>query len=131
VRILVLDDDQVLARAIARKLKGHDVIVENDADHAVDRIVAGDWFDLVICDLNMPKRDGIEIIATIALHCGADRPTLALMSGSDEIASSSADVVLSKPFGVVEIQQLLALVAVRKVEQCIVPTQPLGRVRSA
>ena len=107
------------------------MIVENDADHAVDRIVAGDWFDLVICDLNMPKRDGIEIIATIALHCGADRPTLALMSGSDEIASSSADVVLSKPFGVVEIQQLLALVAVRKVEQCIVPTQPLGRVRSA
>jgi PAS domain S-box-containing protein len=60
-RVLVLDDEPPVAKAIARALKGGpEVVVVNDSRQALARIEGGEAFDLVVCDLMMPELSGEE-----------------------------------------------------------------------
>src|ERR1051326_7758273 len=60
-RILVLDDQEDIAEGVARMLSGHDVTVETDAVAAIAMLAAGDRFDVIISDLNMPLMTGDEV----------------------------------------------------------------------
>jgi CheY-like chemotaxis protein len=59
-RVLVVDDEPSLSRIIARTLgPEYDVSVQNSAQEALDAILAGERYDLVLCDLSMPGMDGV------------------------------------------------------------------------
>ena len=59
-RVLVVDDEAKLGKVIARTLAPeHDVLVLTSAQEALDRIVAGERFDLILSDLCMPGVDGM------------------------------------------------------------------------
>jgi len=59
--VLVIDDEPLLGRAVQRALsREHVVVVVSNAAEALSRLVAGDRYDLVLCDLMMPDMDGIE-----------------------------------------------------------------------
>lgn len=61
-RVLVVDDEPMLVRLFTRVLGvEHDVTGESDAQAALDRVVAGERFDVVICDLLMPRLSGIAL----------------------------------------------------------------------
>lgn len=61
-RIFVIDDDARVGKSIARTLEpDHDVVVMTDAKQALERIIQGDHFDAVLCDLMMPELSGMEI----------------------------------------------------------------------
>jgi len=62
-RILVVDDDEVIRASIARMLtcEGHEVAVAKDGKDGCLQCYRTQ-FDLVICDLFMPDKDGIETI---------------------------------------------------------------------
>jgi CheY-like chemotaxis protein len=61
-RILVIDDEPMMARAVQRLLDGeHDVVVSSDPRGAVEQIRAGERFDAVLCDLMMPSMSGMEV----------------------------------------------------------------------
>ncbi|MEQ8395085.1 response regulator [Thalassobaculum sp.] len=62
-RILVIDDDMIFRSflvALCRK-RHHDVVEATDGRHA-ERILADETFDLVISDLFMPDKDGLEVV---------------------------------------------------------------------
>ena len=60
-RILVLDDDERVATALQRILqRDHQVDVATDPRAALDRVRAGEAWDLVFCDLMMPEMSGME-----------------------------------------------------------------------
>src|SRR3954447_24190019 len=59
-RILVIDDEPVIQRLIARTLANCEVVGVSDARVALERIVAGERFRLVLCDLNMPGMNGMQ-----------------------------------------------------------------------
>jgi PAS domain S-box-containing protein len=60
-RILVLDDDERVASALRRILqRDHEVDVATDARAALERVRAGESWDLVFCDLMMPEMSGME-----------------------------------------------------------------------
>ncbi len=59
-RVLVIDDQPLVGRAIARVLRELDVTVLTSAEVALDRILAGERFDVVLCDIKMPGMDGIR-----------------------------------------------------------------------
>ncbi len=58
-QIAVIDDDEKLGKLLSRVLSDeHEVVVLSQAQEALDRIMAGDSFDLVLCDLILPGMSG-------------------------------------------------------------------------
>ncbi|HEY0254313.1 MAG TPA: response regulator [Kofleriaceae bacterium] len=109
-KILVIDDNAVLARSFARMLRMHDTTVETDPVKAVQRLLAGEQFDVVMCDLRMPNMDGREVLKTIRNHFAGrtGMPHIIMMSGSDEISSDELDTpVLLKPCYSTEVRAMV------------------------
>ena len=66
-RILVVDDDDAICRMLQRSLAGeHDVTTAGDGQEALELFERGDRFDLIICDVMMPRRTGPELHAAVA-----------------------------------------------------------------
>lgn len=65
-RILVVDDDEMVGRALARGLtKEHDVTVVTSGTAAAE-VLRRKAFDFVLCDLMMPEMTGMELHAAFA-----------------------------------------------------------------
>jgi len=71
-RVLVIDDDARVARSIKRLLQKHEVVLETDPEAALGRLRTEDW-DVVLCDLMMPRMGGATIYRTLA----SERPEIA------------------------------------------------------
>jgi EAL domain-containing protein (putative c-di-GMP-specific phosphodiesterase class I) len=90
-RILVVDDDEVLARAYARMLTadGYDVDVRLDGEAGVSAIQASS-FDVVLSDIDMPRLGGVALLERIRVH-DLDIP-IVLVTGSPSIETAVAAV---------------------------------------
>jgi CheY-like chemotaxis protein len=119
-RVLVIDDDSIVAASTGRVLRMYDIDVETDPRVAVARILAGEQFAVVICDLNMPSMSGREVVAEILAHYAGrdDCPAILVVSGSDELLDGDplAGVeVLRKPCGATELRTVVSsLIADRR-----------------
>ena len=59
-RVLVVDDEPLLVKLFVRVLStDHELTGETDPRAAVARIASGERFDVIFCDLQMPKISGI------------------------------------------------------------------------
>jgi signal transduction histidine kinase/CheY-like chemotaxis protein len=66
-RVLVVDDEPAIGAALRRILKPeHDVTVLTAAGEARDLIGRGERFDVILCDLMMPRMTGMELHAELA-----------------------------------------------------------------
>lgn len=106
-RVLVVEDDRSLVRALANNLKvrGYKVDLATDGASAVKR-AADKRPDLVIVDLGLPKLDGLEVIRS--LRGWAKMPIIVLSArGSEddkiEALDAGADDYVAKPFGMGEL----------------------------
>lgn len=72
-RVLVVEDEQRLVRAIERVLRGHAAVVPAPTGRAARDILLWDQdFDLLLIDVLMPEENGIELLEWI----GDNRPAL-------------------------------------------------------
>ncbi|MFP7759763.1 MtrAB system response regulator MtrA [Marisediminicola sp. LYQ134] len=101
-RILVVDDDTALAEMIGIVLRteGFDPVFCADGSGAFDAFVASKP-DLVLLDLMLPGKDGIEVCAEIRAESGV--PVIMLTAKSDTAdvvrgLESGADDYVVKPF---------------------------------
>lgn len=61
-KILVVDDEELILRAVERILsKDHDIVATLSASDALARCARGDNFDLILCDLMMPDKTGMDL----------------------------------------------------------------------
>lgn len=62
-RLLVIDDDELLRETVSLMLRsgGHEVVPAVDGADGI-RLLQEQRFDLVLCDLIMPKQAGLEAI---------------------------------------------------------------------
>jgi len=116
-RILVVDDELSLARAVAMLLERYgEVVVESSGERALERLEAGETFDIVLCDIVMPLMSGFELFRYIE----GNRPELAdkvvFMSGGRlgeaerAHADRHPDRWLSKPFDAESLEACVARV---------------------
>ncbi len=81
-RVLIVDDEPLVARAIERTLGGeHAVVVEDDAQAALARFESGEQFDLVLCDLATAQTDTVDFHAELARRWPSQLPLVAYMTG--------------------------------------------------
>jgi CheY-like chemotaxis protein len=65
-RVLVVDDEPMMVRAIQRLLEGeHEVFSTTDPVDAVAQVQAGGRFDAILCDLMMPAMSGMDVFEAI------------------------------------------------------------------
>jgi putative two-component system response regulator len=74
-KILLADDDEMVRLTVSNILEvfGHQVETAEDGTVVLD--IVDDSFDLIILDINMPKKDGFETIEELNA-LGLDIPTL-------------------------------------------------------
>lgn len=81
-RILIVDDEPEIASIVSATLRraGYDVQTAVDPEEAF-KMCAGESFDLVLSDVQMPRMNGHELARRLAQPC--PRTRVVLMSGSD------------------------------------------------
>lgn len=83
-RILVIEDDAPMARALRLKLAGagYDVTVAFDGEEAMEKAESG--HDLILLDLILPKKDGFAVLQELRAK-GDKAPIVVLTNlGQDE-----------------------------------------------
>jgi CheY-like chemotaxis protein len=71
-RLLIVDDDEVQARALVRafsRLRPDLTLLTAKSGAEATRLMAERAVDLVLTDLQMPEMDGFELVAWILSHC--------------------------------------------------------------
>ena len=122
VRILIVDDEPSVARALQRALRDHDVTVALSGREALailrDREVT--HFDVIFCDLMMAEVSGTDLYEEVVLY----RPSLAkrfvFMTGGAFTDRARAFIhrvdnpLLEKPFDIRQVQALVRDLAQRR-----------------
>lgn len=108
-RILLVEDDAVLADGLARTLQQNGYTVSHERDGlAADQWLTGTQCDLVILDLCLPKLDGFEVLRRLRER-GSKVPVL-MLTALDDVSERvrgldlGADDYLAKPFDLPELE---------------------------
>ncbi len=81
-RVLVIDDDEMVRSTVQAMLeaRGHEVTVAVDGDDGLRRL-RKQPFDLILCDIFMPNRDGIGMLREVR-RMSAGLPIIMMTGGS-------------------------------------------------
>src|SRR2546425_8309501 len=108
MRVLVVEDEVKVANALKEGLEDerYDVVIAHTGEDAFFRINT-EQFDVILLDVMLPGRDGLQILTSIRKH-GVDTPVL-LLTARDTLEDrvkgldSGADDYLVKPFAFAEL----------------------------
>ncbi len=108
MRVLIVEDERKVASALQEGLEGerYEVIVEHTGEAAFFR-ASTEAFDLILLDLGLPGRSGLDVLAALRQH-QCDVPVIAV-TARDSIADrvtgldGGADDYLVKPFAFAEL----------------------------
>ena len=126
MKILIIEDDRVLAEAIAFGLNkdGAETALESDGARAVDHPLAA-TADLIVLDLGLPTLSGLEVCQRWRTK-GITTPIIVLTARDqvdDKVAAlnGGADDYLTKPFSLEELRARLH--ALTRRTRDLLPTQ--------
>ena len=110
MRILIAEDDQVLADGLLRTLRASGAAVDHVANgsEADAALMTSQEFDLIILDLGLPKMHGLEVLKRLRAR-GNNLPVLILTAADsvDERVKGldyGADDYMAKPFSLQELE---------------------------
>jgi len=127
VRILVVEDEAVLANAIVAALQiefGGSVDLARDGRQAVE-LIDSQAYDVVVLDRTIPPPTGLQLLRLWGER--SEHPPVLMLSAWDtdhdraEALASGADDYLTKPFSIAELRSRVQ----RLIEQGSRPSQPL------
>lgn len=121
MRILLVEDEEYMAQAVAQVLGKNNYTVDlaHDGEYGLDCALSG-IYDIVILDIMLPGRSGLEILKTLRQE-GIAVPVLLLTAKGeteDKVTGLDlgADDYLTKPFEMQELLARLRVLARRKQE---------------
>jgi two-component system response regulator QseB len=127
VRVLVIEDDRMIARGLDRALRqeGHSVDGVTDGQSAAAALRTS-TFDLVLLDLGLPLKEGLEVLRE--LRGRGDSTPVIIVTARDDVESriagldAGADDYIVKPFDLDEVAARMRSVlrrAAGRAEPCI------------
>jgi CheY-like chemotaxis protein len=124
LRILLVEDDAMNVELFESALEsdGHEIVTERDGAAGEQR--ASEQFDLILLDIQLPKKTGLEVCRSLRA-CGLRIPIVALSASvlPEEVERTKAagfDEFLSKPISPRDLRA-----AVRRLGRT--PRQPFGK----
>ena len=109
MRILIAEDDQVLADGLLRALRSTGSAVDHVASGSeADAALATQEFDLLILDLGLPRLHGFEVLKKLRSR-GSTTPVL-ILTAADSVEQRvkgldlGADDYMAKPFSLQELE---------------------------
>jgi len=128
-RLLIVEDDDAIATGLALNLKlaGYTTSIARDGDDAL-RQIEGEDFTLVLLDINLPKKNGLEVLS--ALRASDNLVPVIVLSARDgefdKVAALrlGADDYVTKPFALAELLARIEAL-LRRVAQ-LAPAQPIA-----
>jgi DNA-binding response OmpR family regulator len=127
-QILIVEDDEAIVTGLSLNLRlsGHQPSAARDGDEALAQIDARD-FDLVLLDLNLPRRNGLEVLQALR---SADNlvPVIVVSARDGEVDKVAAlrlgaDDYMTKPFALAELLARIEAV-LRRVQPPVPPSPP-------
>jgi CheY-like chemotaxis protein len=115
-KILVIDDEALIREMLRQMLSrlGHRVVVASDGEEGLSAF-AQSKPDLIITDIIMPNKDGIQLITEI-FRQHPNQPVIAISGGRRAVTAEfnldsagllGAKAVLPKPFSLSQLQEAL------------------------
>ncbi len=109
MRILIVEDDKVLADALVTSMKqaGHAADCTDNGQEA-DSILSQQVYDLVILDLGLPGLDGLQVLERLRKR--GNRTPVLILTARDAVEErisgldSGADDYITKPFNLGEVE---------------------------
>jgi two-component system OmpR family response regulator len=109
MRILIVEDDRILADGLSRSLEqaGYALDCARSGEQA-DGMLAAQDYDLVVLDLGLPRMDGFEVLRRLRSR-GSRSPVL-ILTARDAVQDRvrgldlGADDYLTKPFDLIELE---------------------------
>jgi two-component system response regulator QseB len=110
MRILLVEDDPMIARTLQQALAQDGYAVDRVGDGEAARLAletAGDAYALVLLDLGLPRKSGLELLRE--LRRGGNRVRVLIVTARDAVADrvagldAGADDYLTKPFSLDEL----------------------------
>jgi PAS domain S-box-containing protein len=115
-KILVIDDEQLVLRAVRRVLGQHyEVVITDAARQAVQLVLDGQRFDLILCDLMMPDMSGMEFYEWLVSIRPEEASRVVFLTGgavsarADEFLRGVSNPRVEKPFDVTRLKELVRL----------------------
>jgi PAS domain S-box-containing protein len=95
-RMLFIDDERDTCDVMQEALTlSHDVMATTSARQALERLAAGERFDVILCDIRMPEMTGIDFYAQLAADNPEQARRVVFMSGG--ITRRHGDLPLALP----------------------------------
>jgi DNA-binding NtrC family response regulator len=118
-RLLVAEDEANLRLVIQKELKrlGYRVDVAPDGEAALRRLEEGN-VDVLLCDINMPRMDGMELLRRV--HERPNPPEVIMLTGHATVETAieamklGAYDYLSKPYRITELDALVKQAAEKR-----------------
>ncbi len=114
LRVLVIDDEAVLASTLRLALSDrHEVLLASSGTDGLAVLARDQAFDVVLCDLLMPDRTGIDVFEAIERDHPALAPRVVFMTGGTYTSRAEAlfarvkNLRLEKPFSMEELNAVL------------------------
>ncbi len=119
MRVLLVEDDRMIGDAMASALKDAAYATDwvRDGQMAIDAIAA-EHYEIVLLDLGLPKKDGLQVLRTIRAR--NDAVPVLIITARDALddrvqgLDGGADDYLVKPFEMAELLARMRAVARRK-----------------
>jgi two-component system NtrC family sensor kinase len=103
-KIMIVDDQPTLAKAIRRMLGDHDVTTVVSAREALDKIRSGERFDVILTDVMMPELNGMDLHTQLTAIAPDQVGRMVFMTGgaftkqAAEFFTHVANPTIEKPF---------------------------------